>query len=272
MKNKVLTLLIIGTIIFLNSACKSEYEKVRTSGDPEVLLTKAFEYYENEEWLKAQTLFESVIGAYKGKKEAEKAYFYYAYTHFHLGRYITASYYFKNFANTFPNSQYREETDFMEGYSHYQLSPSYRLDQSYTTKSIESFQLFVNTYPNSSRVEKCNTLIKEMRIKMEQKAYAEAELYYDLRQYQSATKSFQNLLRDFPDTNKAENVRFLMTKASYNLASNSVFAKQQERYKTTLKNAMTFLDRYPSSSYLKEVESIKKNSDKQIKKIQNVRH
>lgn len=272
MKNNLLTILIFCGIFLFNSACKSEYEKIRGSGDTELLLKKAYEYYDQEEWLRSQNLFELVIGAYKGRPEAEKAYFYYAYTQYHLGKYILASYYFKNFTSTFPNSQYREESDFMEGYAHYNLSPSYRLDQTYTEKAISAFQLFVNTYPESSRVEKCNNLISEMRIKMEQKAYAEAELYYDLRQYQSATKSFENLLRDFPDTNKAENVRFLMTKASYNLAYNSVFAKKEERFSTAYDNAMAFKKRYPNSSYQKEIETIEKNSTKQIKIIQNVGH
>ncbi|MEM9823891.1 MAG: outer membrane protein assembly factor BamD [Bacteroidota bacterium] len=272
MKNKVLVILMMSFLGMSQFACKSEYEKIRSSGDTALLLKKAFEYYEKEEWLKAQNLFELVIGAYKGRVEAEKAYFYYAYTHYHLGRYITAAYYFKNFANTFPNSQYREESDFMEGYSNFQLSPSFRLDQTYTEKSIEIFQLFVNTYPTSSRVEKCNNLIDEMRSKLERKAFDEGQLYYDLRQYQSATQSFENLLRDYPESARAEEVRYLITKASYNLAENSIYDKQSERYNISYKNAREFLERYPESDRKKEMNSIKENSDKKIKSIANVRY
>lgn len=272
MKNKVIAFMMITFFGLTQFACKSEYEKIRSSGDSALLLKKAFEYYEEEEWLKAQNLFELVIGAYKGRVEAEKAYFYYAYTHYHLGRYITGAYYFKNFANTFPNSQYREETDFMEGYSHFQLSPSYRLDQTYTEKAIDVFQLFVNTYPNSSRVEKCNALIDQMRTKLEQKAYAQGQLYFNLRQYQSATQSFENLLKDFPESPHAEDVRFLITKASYNLAENSIFAKQGERYELALKNAESFIEKYPKSDRSKEIKSIKENSNKKIKSIANVRY
>ena len=272
MKNKVLAIIVMAFLGVCQFACKSEYEKIRSSGDSELLLKKAFEYYEKEEWLKAQNLFELVIGAYKGRVEAEKAYFYYAYTHYHLGRYITAAYYFKNFANTFPNSQYREETDFMEGYSNFQLSPSFRLDQTYTEKAIEVFQLFVNTYPTSPRVEKCNNLIDEMRAKLEKKAYNEALLYFNLRQYQSANQSFENLLKDFPESPHSEEVRYLITKASYNLAENSIYEKQSERYEVALKNSTDFLTRYPKSSRSKEVKSIKDNSNKNIKRIANVRY
>ncbi len=272
MKNKFLTVLLFSLFGLTQFACKSEYEKIRASSDSKLLITKAFEYYEKEEWLKAQNLFELVIGAYKGRVEAEKAYFYYAYTHYHLGRYTSAAYYFKNFTNTFPNSQYREESDFMEGFAHFQLSPSYRLDQTYSEKAIETFQLFVNTYPNSKRVDKCNNLIDEMRTKLEKKAFEQGQLYFDLRQYQSANQSFENLLKDFPESPHTEEIRFLIAKASYNLAENSIFDKQSERYDQAYKNAVTFLEKHPKSDYKDEIKSIKDNSTKKIKSIANVRY
>lgn len=59
----------------------------------------------------------------------------------------------------------------MSVYSLYKTSPGYRLDQSNTEKAIDGFQLFVNTYPNSKRVEECNKLIDECRAKIEFKSF-----------------------------------------------------------------------------------------------------
>lgn len=264
MKSKLFLFLILGTILS-TLACKSEFEKLRATGDSEALYKKAFEYYEAEDYLKAQTLFELVINNLRGKVEAEKVYFYYAYTHYKLRKYVLASYYFKNFSNTFSNSEYREESDFMSAYSNYQLSPTYRLDQTYTLKAIEGMQIFANTYPQSTRVEKCNLLIDEMRKKLEKKAYAQAELYFDLQQYQSATHSFENMLKDFPDTKDAEKIRYMIVKASYDLAENSIYEKQQERHQQVIKNAELFLNRFSKSSYSKEVRGIKNSSSKKIK-------
>jgi len=263
---------LIGLFLLAGTACKSEYEKLRTSTDTELLLKKANQYYNDEEWVKAQTLFELVIGAYKGRPEAEKAYFYYAYTHYYQQQYTLASYYFKNFANTFPNSQYREEADYMEHYANYNLSPSYRLDQTYTQKAIDGFQLFINTYPTSPKVKEANKLIVQMRTKLENKAYKEAELYYDLKQYQAATQSFQNLLKDFPDSPHAEEVRYLIIKSNFNWAENSIFARQADRYNNTIKYTENFLRKHPKSDYNDEVESIINQSNKQLKIIANVGH
>lgn len=249
------------------SSCKSEFEKVRASSDPELLYKKAFEYYENEQYLKAQTLFELIIGGLRGKVEAEKVYYYYAYTHYKLKKYILAAYYFKNFSTTFPNSKDREEADFMSGYSNYQMSPSFRLDQTYSLQAIEDFQLFTNTHPMSDRVPQANQLIDEIRAKLEVKDYQQAVLYFDLRQYQSATHCFENMLKDYPDTEEHEQIRYMIVRASYLLAENSVYDKKVERFEATIKAINDFESRYSSSKYSKEINNIKKDSEKSIKSL-----
>lgn len=267
MKNRLLFLGILGFVMFSLSSCKSEFEKLRATGDAASLHTKAFEYYEEKDYVKAQMLFELIINNLRGKVEAEKVYFYYANTHYHLHKYILASYYYKNFANTFPNSEFREEADYMSAYSNYELSPKYRLDQTYTEKAIDEFQLFVNTYPNSKRVEQCNALINQMRQKLEKKAVAEAELYYDLKQYQSAVHAFENVLTDYPDTKEAEQLRYLTVKSTFLLAENSIYEKQVERFQETLKKCKVFMSKYPESKYIKEVQTINENSNNKIKFI-----
>ena len=266
MKNS-LFFIVLGIVALVSSGCKSEFEKLRATGDSATLQTKAFEYYEKGDYVKSQMLFELIINNLRGKVQAEKVYFYYANTHYYLEKYILASYYYTNFANTFPNSQYREEADFMAAYSNYELSPKFRLDQTYTLKAIDQFQLFANTYPNSERVEQCNLLIDQMRQKLERKAVAEAQLYYDLKQYQSALHTLENVLKDYPDTKESEKLRYLTIKAAYLLAQNSIYEKQAERYEQTLKYAKTFIAKYPNSKNIKEVKNIQENSNNKIKFI-----
>mgnify|MGYP000904677904 CR=1 FL=1 len=264
---KTLCWLAFPSLLFLAGACKSNFEQVRTSGNPDIILKKAFEYYEKEEYLRAQTLFELVLTNITGRPEAEKANYYYSYTHYHLKQYLLAAYYFKNFANTFLNSQYREEAAYMSAYSNYQLSPVYRLDQTNTQKAIEEFQLFVNLFPKSERVEGCNKLIDEMRRKLEQKAFAEGELYYDLRQYQSAVISFDNLLRDYPESPDVERVRFLIAKAYFLLSENSIVEKKTDRYSETIVRCDDFLEKYSSGKYAKEIRDIRKKAEQARKEV-----
>lgn len=266
MRNSIGWLLLSG-IILLSSACKSSYETVRTSGNAEMITTKAFEYYEKKEYQKAQTLFDLVLTSLRGDPRAEKAYYYYAYTHYYLKQYLLAAYYFKNFSNTFLNSPFREEAAYMSAYSNYQLSPIYRLDQTNTQTAIDEFQLFTNLFPKSSRVDECNKLIDELRRKQEEKAFGEGELYYNLKQYQASVISFDNLLRDYPESPDVERVRYLIAKGNYQLSNNSIVEKKEERYKETIVRCNDFLEKYPSGKYSKEIKQIRQDAEKTLKAV-----
>ena len=266
MKKGVVLLSIISFLI-LFSSCKTEFEKIRSSGDFELMFEKAQKYYEEEEWLKAQTLYEQVLGNLRGKVEAEEVYFKYAFTHYHLRKYILASYYFRNFSSTFTASDLKEEAQFMTAYSNYKLSPSFRLDQKSTDDAIDGFQQFVNAFPGSERVDECNKLIDELRRKLEEKAYSEGQLYFDLRQFESSKHSFENLLKDFPETPDAEKVRFMIVQSSYMLAENSIFTRQVERFEKMLTDADLFKAKYPRSEFVSEVRSMENKAKKRIKEL-----
>ncbi len=272
MKKRLVQLLLLSAFALLSVSCKSEFEKIRGSGDTDKMYSKAFEYYDQEEYMRAQTLLELIIPAYRGKPELEKIYFTYADTYYKLGKYIMANYYYKNFASTFPHSVQREDADFMAAYSNYQMSPGFRLEQTYTEKAIDDFQLFVNTYPNSPRLKESNRLIDEMRLKLEKKNYEEGILYFNLRQYQAATTTLENLLKDFPETSNAEQVRYHIAKATYLLAENSIFEKQEERYKSTVDYSKDYLDKFQGSNNYNEVKSFYNNSVKKLKSITNGRY
>ncbi|HMQ90585.1 MAG TPA: outer membrane protein assembly factor BamD, partial [Flavilitoribacter sp.] len=246
--------------------------KIRSSGDPAGILTKGDEYYAKEDYQRAQALYELVLPTYRGRKEAEEIAYRYAYTYYYMGQYILASYYFNNFAQTFGGSSKKEEADFMSAYCNYKLSPTFRLDQTYTDKAIEDFQLFINTYPQSTRVEECNKLIDEMRAKLEDKAYHEALLYFDMQYYQSAIQTFDNMLKDFPETSDAEQVRYMILRSAHLLAENSFVDKQQERYIDARDRAQEFINRFPESKNLKEVKDILANANKKLNQLNNVRH
>lgn len=272
MKNRLSISFLFLSLLFGFTACKSEFEKIRASGDTDLISKKAFEYYKNEDYQRAQALFELVIPAYRGRPELEDIYYDYAYTYYNLRRYILANYYFKNFSSTFPSSEKREEADFMAAFSNYHMSPSFRLDQSYTQKAIDEFEVFVNTYPNSDRIKECNRLIDEMRLKLEKKTFDEGLLYFNLRQYQAATVTFENLLKDFPETKNAEQVRYYICKASYDLAKNSIFDKQEDRFQVTKGYADDYLSKYDDGLYRKEIQGIFDESVSKLKSINNGRY
>jgi len=255
--------------LYLFSSCRSDFEIIRSSNDPEKILTEANALYKKGDYHKAITLYEILIPAYRGRSEAEDIAYNYADAHYKLKRYISSAHYFKQFASTYNNSPRKEEADFLSAYSNVELSPSDKLDQSSSIKAIDALQTFINAYPTSPRVDQCNELIDEMRKKMENKAYSSAKLYYDLKNYSSSIVSFENMLKDYPETNKEEEIRYLVAKSSFSFAENSVYAKKKERYMTTMEKCELFLKKFPKGNKLSEVNTFITKSKQELNKIDN---
>jgi outer membrane protein assembly factor BamD len=167
---------------------------------------------------------------------------------------MLASYHFRNYALTFPKSDKTEECLFMSAYCKYLDSPDYNLDQTDTYQAIKQLQLFTDKYPKSKRIPECNELIDKLRLKLETKNYQLAKLYFKTENYKAAIYSFNNLLKDYPDTKNKEKGLFYILKANYLYASNSIESKRQERYNSTVKAYNTFISVFPLS-LLKSIPS-----------------
>ncbi len=256
-------------LVILISACKSEFEKVRTSNDPDLIYEKANALYEEGDYNKAILLYELIIPAYRGRSEAETLNYKFAQAHYNNRSYILSSHYFKTFADTYTTSPRREEALYLYAMSEYQQSPKFKLDQTNSNKAIEAFQMFVNTYPNSDRVDNANQIMDQLRDKLEEKAFATCELYYNLKNYSSAIQSLENLLKDYPGSEQAEDALFLLAKASYEWANKSIYTRQEERYNLTMEKCDLFIKRYPESEYTDKVIDYKNNCLKAINSLTN---
>lgn len=247
-------LLVIPVLLLWLGACK--YNRVLKSSDYELKFTKALEYYNKGSYTQAQTLFEELIPVYKGTAKAEEVYYYYSYCHYYLGDYSLAGYHFRTFARAFGSSVHAEECAFMNAFCYFQSSPRYSLDQSDTKNAIQEMQGFVNEYPESKRIDTCNILIDKLRAKLERKDYETAKGYYFRDDWKAAQPAFENFVKDFPESARVEEVRFLIVKSYYLLAKNSIESKKPERLEKCMENYLKFVDLHPQSPYLKEAEGI----------------
>ncbi|MFI5134475.1 MAG: outer membrane protein assembly factor BamD [Chitinophagales bacterium] len=252
--------------ILITTSC-SQYQQVVKSDDYYLKLAKAKEYFEKGQYYRAQPLLEELLTFFKGTNVMQDVLYYYAYCHYETGEYLIAAYHFKNYAGTYPNDPRAEECLFMSAKCYYEVSPSYMLEQSYTNQCIDALQLFINTYPNSHYVDDANKMVDDMRGKLEQKAFYSANLYYRMGKYKAANVAFQNLLRDYPESKDAEYVMFLMLKADYLYAINSITSKQEERFQTTISTYQNFTNKYTNSEYLGQAKSIYEASVKNMNKL-----
>ena len=90
-------------------------------------------------------------------------------------------------------------------------------------------QSFIDSYPNSSYLSEANVVVKELREKLEKKVYLNAYGYYKISDFKSAMIAFDNFIIDYPGTPFKEKALFYKFDAAYQLATNSIPSKMQER-------------------------------------------
>ena len=268
MRKTVHTAIFALIIIALASSCDG-YNKVLKSKDVDLKRQKAKEYYNEGKYYKALPLLDELISIYRGQEELEDIYYIYCYANYGQGNYIAAAYNFKNFTTFYPNSDKREDAMYMVGKSYFNLAPPPELDQEYTHKALEAFQLFINTYPNSDKVADANAKMDLLHKNLEQKAYNAAMLYYKMGLYQSASVALENMIKDFPDTDKSEYVHYLIVKSDYLYAKNSIPSKQQERYQRTVEAFKTFTALFPNSKYTKDAHSYSEQASQSLQNLPN---
>lgn len=260
------TLFVLLLSTLLLGACTG-YQKLLKSSDVNKKYEAAIQYYEKGDYFKAGTLLEDLLPLLKGRPEAEKAQFYFANTNFRQRNYTLGAYYFKSFADTYPNSQYAEEATFLQAKSLFRDSPEWELDQTNTYSALEAIQEFINRYPTSTFRPEAESMSQELQKKLELKAYQGAKLYYNLRYYQSAVVALTGFQQQFPASAFNEEAEYLKVSAQYDLARESVEEKQRERYLEVQSFYQHFIDTYPQSRRLKEAEKMFIDAQAQAAKL-----
>jgi len=265
--SKYLVYIILVFAVFIGSTGCSEYQKIFKSTDYNFKYKKALEYYALEDYFHAQSLLDELMTILKGSDKAENALYVYADCHYKQKDYILAAYYFDNYVKNFQYSKRTEEAMYLSAYCYYLNSPKASLDQTDTQKAIDAMQVFINKFPNSSHIGEANEVIDNLRGKLEEKAYQNSKLYFKLGEYQAASITLKNCLKEYPDSKYREELMYLIVKSSFLLAENSIKEKQAERYQNTISEYYVFIDEYPQSALLTDVEEIYSKSVKQIKKL-----
>ncbi len=244
------------------------FNYVLRSNDYDLKYQKAFEYYNKKKYYKALDLFEQLVPHERGRSRGDEVLFYYAMTNFQLKDYVTAGYYFRNFAYSYPNSEYAEQAQFMGAYCYYLIAPRWSLDQKTTTEAITEFEIFLSKYPNSDLVDSVNHLIDRLRYKLQKKSYMNAKLYYDLEYYNSADIALNNSLKKYPDSPFKEDALYYIALSRYQYAVNSTEEKQKERFLQTLDAIIEYKNNFPNGKYINKIDDLEQKVNAKLAKLQ----
>jgi len=241
--------------------------RVMKSKDPAYKLGKAEGFYARKKYNWAQAIYEEIMPFYKGRPEFEDIYYKYAYTAYYQRDWLNAENLFKTYTEVYPNSSRAEEMNYMRAYTFYRQSPKAELDQTNTIKAMGLMQTFINTHPGSTRLKEAGAIVDACRKKLEIKDARAAKLYYDLGQYRASAVAYEALMNNYPDSDQSDNYKFMSIKAYYLFAQLSVEEKREERYGQVIDACVDFMERFPQSSFAKQVQQYLSLSQNQLKSI-----
>lgn len=240
-------------LISILSGC-SGITQILRSGDPEKIYAKAMECYDREKWSRASTLFEGVQHYFVGTEREDSIAFFNARCKYKNRDYDTAASLLDDFRHRFGRSTFIEDAEGMFALCYYYLSPGPTRDQTMTANALKAINEFMSRYPASQKIENFQKIDKELTQRLHDKCYINAYTYYKIGRYKSAIMALKNALKQYPESNHREEIMFLIVDASYRYASNSIQAKQEDRYLKMIDSYLSFKEEFPESKHIKEVE------------------
>lgn len=245
----------------------SNYQKLLKSDDTAAKYAGADSLYNAGKYKKALKLMEQIVPAYRGKPQAERLMFIYANTFYKLEDFYLAGYQFDRFETSFPKSDSVEVAAYKSAKSYYQLSPRFSLDQEDTWTALDKLQKYINKYPDSEYRTETNTLVKELRGKIEKKDFEVAMQYLDIADYLGsyipAIEAFENFIVDHPGSAFKKEAYYGRLEAGYKRAITGVPDKVQERLLTAQGFYKSFLKYYKN-----DTSEIKEKADKIAQEIE----
>ncbi len=261
-------------IIALASACMlsscGDYNKVLKSQDYSYRYEAAKEYFFSGQYNKASVVLADMITILKGSTKAEESLYMLAMCYYGQGDWLEASSTFKKYYTTYPRGEFTELARYYTCRALYNDTPEPQLDQTSTFSAINEIQTFCEYYPTSIYKDDAQNMMFELQDKLVEKEYLSAQLYYNLgnymgNNYESCVITAQNALQDFPYAKRREDLSFLIVRAKYRMAVESVLEKQEERYRDVVDEYYAFKNEFPESKYIKDVEKMFKAANKNIK-------
>jgi outer membrane protein assembly factor BamD len=246
---KIFALIFITVILF---ACSSTLDT--TNMTPEERLAYSIKLYDEEDYEEAVKEFEAIILQYPGSSIIDDAQYYLAMTRYDREEYILAAYQFSKLIKGMPSSEFLADAQYMLADCYYKLSPDFTLDQQYSKKAVEEYQVFIDFFPLNPKVAEAEVKIQELNNKLARKEFDAARIYEKMEYYEAAFKYYDSVMEIYHDTQYAP----LALYRKINLLV------ERDRESEALSESQKFIQKYPQDQNFNDVEKIKNSLESKL--------
>lgn len=264
---KILKITIAAALVAIAAvSCKSQYDAVMNSTDPDFKYKAAFEYFNQGKYQKSAAIFESLSFITNGTQRDDTVQYYWGLSNYRAKDYFTAETNFDKFATNFPRSPFAEEARYLRIDCLYRQTLRYELDQTPTYNTINVITEYLKEYPVNDHVSDCSAILNDLGARLDRKAYEAAKLYFKMEDYKASRVAFRNVLKDDAENIFREDILYYIAKSSYKYAALSIPEKQKERYLVFMDDYLNFVSEIPDSPYRKELDMLYAKSQKALGK------
>lgn len=215
--------------------------------DPDSLFAEAERLYTDEQYLLALEKLRDIKNRFPYSPRATDAELRIADTYFAQESFLESESAYEIFRELHPSYPRSDYVQYQIGMSYFNLIPeNSSRDLSAAYRSIDSFNLLKQRYPESKFAAQADERIIEARRRLAEHEAVVAGFYFNRRHFLSASYRYAALLKDFSNTGYDEEALYRLGQCYYNI-------RMYDNAKSTLDQLMK---QFPQSSYLGSARSM----------------
>lgn len=188
----------ITALVLWVGACATTTDTAVMSADEQY--ATAVSLFEEEKWQEAISAMQAFTLNYPQDPRVTEARWLAAEAYYSAEDWATAAQEYLNFQRDFPTSQRAAAGLYQAARSYQRLSLRPELDQRDTERAINVLERLLTEYPQSDLVGETRERRASLRNKLAEKAYLNAEFYFDNKYYDAAEIYLVDLIEQHPDS------------------------------------------------------------------------
>jgi outer membrane protein assembly factor BamD len=193
----------LGLVSGLGSTGCSSHRATLYQLNADQLLERGMAAYDEHHWSKAVEYLSRLAVVAPTHPRIGEARFKLGQAHYEAHEYITAASEFSRLANEMAQDSLADDAWFGVCRSYDALSPDPQLDQEYTRDAIQNCQTLLQIFPNSPYADSAKHIVRTMTDKLARKVYEGGDWYYRRKALDSAIIYFESVVKKYPDSPSA---------------------------------------------------------------------
>lgn len=170
-------------------------------GDETARMERGRALYAEGDYREVILTLQELLTTRPGNRFADEAIALIGRSYYEEGEYLDAEDRFRRVLREFPESPFAAESSYYLALALLSQSRKPALDQAETLAALTQFQSFISRYPKHELEERAKMHIRNIRLKLAEKLYANGELYDRVRAHRAARFYFEDrVLAEYPDT------------------------------------------------------------------------